>query len=131
MESDMGRYGAVRHSQTVSARKAERRRMKNAVFWDVAPCRSCVNLHFGGTYRLHLQDRKIRKRGTSVSRLQPPAHAGSSLADFSILKMEAIYFEMSVHTRSTRRDIPEDGTLHIHRRENLKSYTERRSFGDT
>jgi hypothetical protein len=29
--------------------------MKNAVFWDVAPCRSCVNRRFGGTYRLHLQ----------------------------------------------------------------------------
>jgi hypothetical protein len=28
--------------------------MKNAVFWDVALCRSCVNRRFGGTYRLHL-----------------------------------------------------------------------------
>jgi hypothetical protein len=27
-----------------------------------------------------------------------------------------------VHTRSTRRHIPEDGILHIHSRENLKSY---------
>jgi hypothetical protein len=42
--------------------------MKNAVFWDVPPCRSCVNRRFGGTYRLHLQGRKIRERGTSVSR---------------------------------------------------------------
>jgi hypothetical protein len=42
--------------------------MKNAVFWDVAPCRSCVNRHFGGTYRLHLQVTKIRERGSSVSR---------------------------------------------------------------
>jgi hypothetical protein len=42
--------------------------MKNAVFWDVAPCRSCVNRRFGGTYRLHLQDRKIRERGTSSRR---------------------------------------------------------------
>jgi hypothetical protein len=42
--------------------------MKNAVFWDVAPSRSCVNRRFGGTYRLHLQGRKIRERGTSVSR---------------------------------------------------------------
>jgi hypothetical protein len=42
--------------------------MKNAVFWDVAPYRSCVNIRFGGTYRLHLQGRKIRERGTSVSR---------------------------------------------------------------
>jgi hypothetical protein len=24
---------------------------KNAVFWDVAPCTSCVNRHFGGTIR--------------------------------------------------------------------------------
>jgi hypothetical protein len=32
--------------------------MKNAVFWDVMPCRSCVNRRFGGTYRLHLQGRK-------------------------------------------------------------------------
>jgi hypothetical protein len=46
--------------------------MKNAVFWDVAPCKSCVNRCFGGTYRLHLQGIKIRERGTSVSRwLQP------------------------------------------------------------
>jgi hypothetical protein len=42
--------------------------IKNAVFWDVAPCRSCVNRRFGGKYRLHLQGRKIRERGTSVSR---------------------------------------------------------------
>jgi hypothetical protein len=41
---------------------------KDAVFWDVAPCRSCVNRRFGGKYRLHLQDRKISERGTSVSR---------------------------------------------------------------
>jgi hypothetical protein len=44
--------------------------MKNAVFWDVEPCGSCVNRRFGGTYRLHLQGRKIRERGTSVSRWQ-------------------------------------------------------------
>jgi hypothetical protein len=42
--------------------------MKNVVFWDVAPCTSGVNRRFGGNYRLHLQGRKIRKRGTSVSR---------------------------------------------------------------
>jgi hypothetical protein len=65
-----------------------------------------------------------RERGTSVSRwLYTPAHAGSSLADFSTLKTEALRSsETSVHTRSTRRHIPEDGILHSHRRENLKSY---------
>jgi hypothetical protein len=49
-----------------------------------------------------------------VVMLQPPAHAGSSLTDFSTPKMEAISsFETSVHTRSTRRHIPEDGTWNI------------------
>jgi hypothetical protein len=42
--------------------------MKNAVFWDVAPSRSYVNQRFGGMYRFHLQGRKTRKAGTSVSR---------------------------------------------------------------
>jgi hypothetical protein len=42
--------------------------IKNAVFWDVAPCRSCVNRCFGGTYSLRLQGRNIRERGTSVCR---------------------------------------------------------------
>jgi hypothetical protein len=31
--------------------------MKNAVFWDVAPCGFIINQRFGGTYRLHLQGR--------------------------------------------------------------------------
>jgi hypothetical protein len=55
--------------------------------------------------------------------MQPPAHAGSSFADCSTLKLEAIRSsETSVQARSTRRHIPEDGVLHSHRRENLKSY---------
>jgi hypothetical protein len=55
--------------------------------------------------------------------LQPPVQAGSSLADFSTLKMEMIRSsETSVYTESTRRHIPEDGIIHSHRRENHKSY---------
>jgi hypothetical protein len=87
--------------------------MKNAVFWDVEPCRSReMNRHFGGTYRLHFQSRKIRER------------------EFSTLKMKAILSsETSVHfTRSTRRHIPKDDILHNHRCENLKSYIESTHF---
>jgi hypothetical protein len=100
--------------------------MENAVFSDVAPCRSCVNRRFGGKYCVHHQGRKICERRTS---LQPPAHDGSSLADSSTLKMEAVRSsETSVHTRSTRRHIPEDGILHSRRRENLKSYLDKSSL---
>jgi hypothetical protein len=41
--------------------------MKNTIFLDMAPCRYCVIRRFGGTYRLHLQGRKILERGSSVS----------------------------------------------------------------
>jgi hypothetical protein len=75
--------------------------MKNAVFWDVASCRSCVNRRF------------TIERRTSVSMtLKSPTYAGPSLEDFSPLKMEAIRSsETSVHTRSTRRNIPEESIL--------------------
>jgi hypothetical protein len=43
---------------------------------------------------------------------EPPGHAGSSLADFYTLKMEAIRSsETSVYTISTRCHISEDGIL--------------------
>jgi hypothetical protein len=46
----------------------------------------------------------------------------SSLILFSLM-MEAIRSsETSVLTRATRHHIPEDGTVHSHRRKNLKSY---------
>jgi hypothetical protein len=90
--------------------------MKNAVFWDVAPCSSCMNRRFGGTYRLHLQGRKIRERVTSVSKwLNTPSHAGSLLMDVSTLKMVVIRScETSVLARTTRRNVPECGILHNH-----------------
>jgi hypothetical protein len=46
-----------------------------------------------------------------------------SLLFSSALNMEgACSYETSVLTRPTRRHIPEEGILHNHRRENLKSY---------
>jgi hypothetical protein len=54
--------------------------MKNAVFWDVAPCRYFVNRRFGGTYHLHLQG--IRNPRAMNQRKQVGVYAGSSLVDF-------------------------------------------------
>jgi hypothetical protein len=72
----------------------------------VALCRSCLNPRLGGIYRLCLQGRTIRERGTSVSRWLQKIRSS----------------ETSVQIRSTRRHIQEDGILHSHRREDLKSY---------
>jgi hypothetical protein len=77
--------------------------------------------------RIGTRNREEYKRSAceDFTWLQPPAHAGSSPADFSTLKMEAIRSsETSVQfTRSTRPHVTEDGILHSHRLQNLTSYT--------
>jgi hypothetical protein len=79
---------------------------KNVVFWDVAPCRSCVNRRFGGTYHLHLQGRKIRERGTSMSRW-PADWAQSTLPNrrtvFFLLHKVRNYINCSSRLCSTFR----------------------------
>jgi hypothetical protein len=49
-----------------------------AVFWDVAPCRYCVNHRIRGTYRLHLQGRRKNK----ISASGEPAWAGANLLSY-------------------------------------------------
>jgi hypothetical protein len=88
--------------------------------------------------KIFLEERRLQECGavqilcesTFRRNVSPPASGSAvscsrcfSLADFSTLKMEAIHSsETSVHTRSTRRHVPEDDVLRSHRCENLKSY---------
>jgi hypothetical protein len=48
--------------------------------------------------------------------------SGLSLTPLIIIIKKITIIIIIIHTRSTRRHIPEDGILHSHRRENLKSY---------
>jgi hypothetical protein len=81
--------------------------MKNAVFCYVTPFGTCKRGSFGGTYRLHLLGDKNGRAWNNIISIYEPKHAQKKY-----LITEAINFsEMSVLTRVTRRNIPEDGIL--------------------
>jgi hypothetical protein len=87
--------------------------MKSTILWDITPCSPLkVSRHFGGTYRLHLQSRRI-SRGRNQHQVAPTFTLVSCSAYSSTLKMEAICSsETSVYfQRTTRRYIPDDSTL--------------------
>jgi hypothetical protein len=39
---------------------------KNAIFWDVAPCESCENRRFEGTYCFYIEGRKFSEQGKNL-----------------------------------------------------------------
>jgi hypothetical protein len=60
------------------------------------------------------------ERSTSLIRVTRIGELGTTLAITS--NRRTLQRNTSVLTRATRRNIPEDGFLHSHRRENLKCY---------
>jgi hypothetical protein len=92
------------------------------VVWNITRCSPLkVNSRFGGTSRLHLQGRRIR---------QTRNKSGVGSEQRKLLKTEAIcFYETSVDfQRTTQCYIREDGNLHNHCCENLKSCTLTASF---
>jgi hypothetical protein len=100
--------------------------MKNYAILDVTSCGCCKSRRFGGTYRLnHQGDKNQLARNVSVLQLLVTANVVHSSSILVALMMGTLSpSETSIPTRATRRHIPEDGILHSHRRENLKSYRE-------
>jgi hypothetical protein len=61
--------------------------IKRTTFWDITPCSPLkVNRRFGGTYRLHLQVRKIsRARNQVESRWQAGPNVGCLSTEYTAL----------------------------------------------
>jgi hypothetical protein len=96
--------------------------MKNAGFWDLTPCGSCKNRSFAGIGELRTTLAVTSSRSI-LRRLLVTTNVVPSSPILDILRMEANRsYETSVLTKVTRRNIPEEGILHSHRRENLRSY---------
>jgi hypothetical protein len=115
--------------QSSFKKKIRRRMVPSGILRRVALVRTDVSEEFSVSI---IRVTRIGELGTtlmffvflrSVRRLLITAIVVHSLPILVTLMMDAlISSETSVLTRATRRDIPEDGILHSHRRENSKSY---------
>jgi hypothetical protein len=83
--------------------------MKNAVFWDVAPCRFNIKRRFGGNYRLHLQGSNNAREG-SIRRIA--LLTVSNLITLSSLALFALHWRWRRHVPPKRRFMsnPHDAT---------------------
>jgi hypothetical protein len=103
--------------------------MKGAVFRDVTLCGFCKNPRFRERISI-IRVTRVGELGTTLAVTSNgstlvTANAVPSSWILITLMMQTIHSsETSVLTRVAQSNIPEDGTLHSHCRENLKSYNE-------
>jgi hypothetical protein len=96
--------------------------LMKALFWDDAAW-PCEYRRFGETQHLNHQGEKNKGSRNNVNWLLGTANGVTFSLILFTLKVEAIRSsETSLHTRATRRNIPEYGIIHSHRLEKLKSY---------
>jgi hypothetical protein len=77
---------------------------KKAVFWDVTPCRYCVNRRRGGTYRLHLQGRRF-SRISLPTLLDSIDRASPEIGTSSIDWVQQSTFCLKTETESSLRNV--------------------------
>jgi hypothetical protein len=101
--------------------------------WNETPCGSCKNRRLWEMYHLHHQGGKNQWPGNKVSsKIQTEAmfrrnllitdNVSSSLFLFALMMDATLSSETSILTRVAHHHILEEGILHSHCRENLKSY---------
>jgi hypothetical protein len=87
--------------------------MKSSVFWDITPCNPLsVNRRFGGTYRLHLQGRRISQASSACHLLSSWFLAWLILRPWRWRRHAPPKRQLDFQL-STWRYIPEDRTVHI------------------
>jgi hypothetical protein len=91
--------------------------MKISIFWDITPCSLVkVNRHFGGTYCLHLQGRRISqtKNQHQICFAFCLLQANFLLGYSSSLKMKAICFSKTLADchQTAQHYMPEERTYH-------------------
>jgi hypothetical protein len=93
--------------------------LKSTIFWDITPCSPLkVNRCFGGTYRLHLQDRRIRRARNQwqAERYVPPKRRLTCNGLHGVISQKIVLFITTAVSTSNPTGFPRFAVaMHINR----------------